>query len=218
MVKVISFKICPFFQQVVAVLHARNTPHEVEYADFDNCLFEISPTGKAPILITNGGDVLFDSVAIIAYLDELYPVNDADLSPEERAIAFGWGNVAVNNYFNQCNAMRSETVEIFNERVGLLNKALTKVEAAHKGTKFFTSEIPLSVDISWITLMYRAKLVERHTGFDFFQSFPKIKAWQSAVLKLETVEISVSEDFEDIFTNFYLNQNTYLGSKRLLAA
>ena len=73
MIKVISFKICPFFQQAMAVVQDRNIPHEVEYADFDNCQFEISPTGKAPILITDQSDVLFDAVAIIAYLDDVYP-------------------------------------------------------------------------------------------------------------------------------------------------
>lgn len=218
MIKVISFKICPFFQQVMSVIHDRNIPHEVEYADFDNCLFDISPTGKAPILITEDGEVLFDSVIIISYLNEVYPVDGPVQSAEERAIARGWANVASNNYFNQCNAMRSETAEILAERVAIFNKALTMVEAAHQGSKFFGGDSPSITDISWITLMYRAHLVQKHTGFDFFADFPKIKAWQSAVLELDAVKKSVSVDFEDIFIGFYLNETTWLGVKRLRAA
>jgi glutathione S-transferase len=210
--KVVSFKICPFFQQVLAVLEAKNIPHEVEFTDFDNCLFEVSPNGKAPILITDDGVTLFDSDAIISYLEATYPEKDTSVTNEERALERGWRFQASKNYVAQCSAMRSETSESFASLTQVFQKALVKVEANLGNTEFFNGSKLGNVDIAWLPILHRATLIEKHTGYDFFENFPRIKAWQQNVMKLNLVEKSVSGDFEKIFTDFYLPSSSYLGS------
>ncbi|MCG7584673.1 glutathione S-transferase family protein [Photobacterium sp. OFAV2-7] len=214
MLKVISFKICPFFQYVAAMLEAKKVPYQVEYADFNNCLFDVSPNGKAPILITESGAVLFDADAIVAYISRTYPGMESVSSDEELALSQAWALYGSKNYVPQCSAMRSDTEQDFESAFGVFAKSLNKVESVLGQTKYFLGNELSSVDIAWLPLLHRAALVEKYTGVDLFDRWPKIKAWQSQIMTLDIVEKSVSEDFEAVFSNFYLSPKTYLGSKR----
>ena len=210
MIKVISFKICPFFQHVMAYLHARQIPHEVEYTVFDDCRFDVSPTGKAPILITEPGETLFESEAIIDYLEARYPDADDKRSLEQKALDRAWSHYGSKHYVPQCSAMRSEDAGTLAERVKVLDGGLAKMEGRLAGQRFFHGDKPGPVDIAWSTLLYRAALLEKHSGYDFLAAFPALKAWQHALLAEDFVARSVSADFEAVFTGFYLSDVSYL--------
>ena len=75
MLKLISFKICPFVQRVTALLEAKNIPYEVEFIslrDKPEWFLDISPNGQVPVLVTEKGEALCESEAIIEYLEEAY--------------------------------------------------------------------------------------------------------------------------------------------------
>nr|WP_010650429.1 hypothetical protein [Vibrio campbellii] len=48
-----------------------------------------------------------------------------------------------------------------------------------------------------------------HSGYDFFCGLPKMKAWQKHILESGLAEKTVSKDFVQLFSDFYLT-NTYL--------
>ncbi len=128
MIKIVSFKICPFFQYVTAMLKAKNIPFEVEYADFDNCLFEVSPNGKAPIVITEDKQVLFDADAIVNYLDRQYDGLYQPKTVEEQAFVEAWSNYGSKNFVPQCTAMRSVDQNAFDTHWPIFEKALINIE------------------------------------------------------------------------------------------
>lgn len=76
---------------------------------------------------------------------------------------------------------------------------------------YFSGEALSLVDIAWLVLLHRAAIIERHAGYDFLEKFPKMKNWQKSVLTTGLQNLSVSSDFEELFTDFYLSENTYLG-------
>lgn len=89
MIKVFSFKICPFVQRVTALLEANKIPYEVEYIslkDKPQWFLEISPSGQVPVLVTESGQAVFESDAIIEYLNEIYPSLKPGISPEQRTL------------------------------------------------------------------------------------------------------------------------------------
>lgn len=212
--KVISFKLCPFVQRVTALLEAKGLPYEVEYislSDKPQWFLDISPNGQVPVLITDGGTALFESDAIAEYLEEVYPPLQADLSPEERARNRAWSYLASKNYLAQCGAQRSPDPETLAERSARLNSAFDTVEQ-HLGTaRFFSGDRIGMVDIAWLTLLHRAAIVERHSGYDFIGPRPRLKAWQQALMGTGLAEKSVAPDFEEAFSAFYLSDETYLG-------
>ena len=70
MIKIVSFKICPFVQRVTALLEAKGIPYEIEYISLKvkpQWFLDISPTGQVPMLVTEQGEALFESDSIMEY-------------------------------------------------------------------------------------------------------------------------------------------------------
>lgn len=217
MIKIISFTICPYVQRVAALLEAKNIAYEVENInihDKPQWFLDISPTGQVPILITEEGTALFESDAIIEYIDDISSPLEAKLTPEERALDRAWSHQAVKNYLAQCSAQRSPDEETFIERRDKFNKALNMIDKQLKKGPYFKGETFSNVDIAWIPILHRAAIIAEHSCYDFFAKFPKIKAWQEAVLKTDAAQKSVSNRFEDAFTSFYLSDKTFLGRSK----
>ncbi|PMN89920.1 glutathione S-transferase family protein [Enterovibrio norvegicus] len=213
MLKIVSFKICPFVQRVTAALEAKKIPYEIEFInlkDKPQWFLDISPNGQVPVMVTDGGAVLFESDAIVEYIDDEYGELESGVTNEQRALDRAWGYLGSKNYMTQCGTMSSKDEAIFSEREKKLRAVFEKAEKQLSGeTRFFKSDTLSKVDIAWLPLLHRAAIIKAHSGHDFFCGMPKMQAWQAAIMKTGLVEKSVSADFEQRFADFYLT-NTYL--------
>ncbi len=214
MLKVVSFKICPFVQRVTALMEAKNIPYEIEFislADKPQWFLDISPNGQVPVVTTESGTTLFESDAIIEYLEEAYPPLQNGLSPEQKALNRAWSYLASKNYLVQCSAQRSADAKTLAERTAKLGEAFDKVEKQLTGSLYFNGNELSGVDIAWLPLLDRAHIIEESTGYDFIGARPKVKAWQQHLRTTGLSEKSVAADFETAFKDFYLSDKTYLG-------
>ncbi|MCG3886111.1 glutathione S-transferase family protein [Photobacterium leiognathi] len=213
MLKIVSFTICPFVQRVTAALEAKNIPYEIEYISLKNkpqWFLDISPNGQVPVLITENNTALFESDAIIEFIEDEYDPLEQDLNNEQRALDRAWSYLAAKSYLPQCGTMGSKDKDTFIQREENLRKAFTKAENQLSGnTLFFKSDTISRVDIAWLPLLHRAAIIKNHTGYDLLCCLPKLQTWQSTLLKTGLAEKSVAPDFIDKFTGFYLT-NTYL--------
>lgn len=214
--KVISMKICPYVQQVRAVLEAKNLPYEVEHIDTSRdrpeWLMEASPDGgEVPLLITDEGDKLFQSDSIVEYLDEISASPLVTGTPLEKAQIRAWGRLAADNYLTQCSTQRSPDEETLKERMEDLTPIFKYTNLQLKDGPYFQGSSLGMVDLSWLPLLHRTALIKKHSGYDFLKDYSKLKDWREAVLATGLQIGSVPEDFEEIFTGFYLNEETYLG-------
>jgi glutathione S-transferase len=214
MIKIVSFTICPFVQRVTAFLEAKGLDYEVAFIslqDKPQWFLDISPNGQVPVLISEDGRTVFESEAIVEYIEEKYGALQPGLSPETRAQNRAWGYLAAKNYLVQCSAQRAPSRADLDARSAKLGAAFDKIEAQLGGTRFFGGSTPGWVDIAWLVLLHRAAIIEQHSGFDFIGSRPRLKRWQQNLLATGLAEKSVAADFTDAFTAFYLSQDTYLG-------
>lgn len=214
MIRIISFKICPFVQRVTALLEAKEMEYRVDYIslkDKPEWFLALSPTGQVPVLVTEGGEALFESDAIAEYLDEIAPPLEPGISPEARARNRAWSYQASKHYLAQCSAQRSGDAEALEARSAPLRKAFARAEEALGAGPFFNGERLGNVDIAWLVLLHRAAIIRARAGYDFLAGFPKVQAWQRALLATGLAERSVAEDFEAAFAGFYLSEETYLG-------
>ncbi|MGY0399507.1 MAG: glutathione S-transferase family protein [Ostreibacterium sp.] len=218
MIKIISFKICPFVQRITALLEAKKIKYEIKYIDLNNkptWFLDLSPTGQVPILITESKTPLFESDAIAEYIDDIYEVLEPNISAEQRAINRAWSYQATKHYLIQCAAQRSPNLEALSKKVAILNKAFIKIENQLGNTNFFNSEKLNNVDIAWLVLLHRIKIIQNNTAYNFIKDYPKIQKWQKNLLETGLAEKSVSSDFEQKFTDFYLTNETFLGGNKL---
>ncbi|WP_432474490.1 glutathione S-transferase family protein [Amphritea sp. HPY] len=218
MIKVVSFKICPFVQRVTVILEAKRLPYEIEYislSDKPDWFKGISPNGQVPVLISESGVALFESDAIAEYLDEIAPPLEAGSSPEQRALDRAWSYQATKQYLVQCSTMRSADKTTLQERTAKLANAFAKAEKQMtESGPYFKGEQLSNVDLAWLPLLHRADIIRRHTCYDLLQGYPKVQAWQQVLMATGLAEKSVAADFEQKFTDFYLSDETYLGASR----
>lgn len=214
MIKVVSFKICPFVQRVTALLEALKVPYELEYIslkDKPQWFLDISPNGQVPVLVAENGTALFESDAIVEYINEVYGPLEQNESPEQRAINRAWAYQATKHYLVQCSTMRSGDSATLDERMAKMRKLFSKAEDALGEGPYFNGAQLSNVDIAWITLLHRAEIIKRHRCFDMLEGLPKMQAWQQALMETGLAEKSVADDFEPAFTGFYLSNETFLG-------
>ena len=212
--KVVSFKICPFVQRVTALLEAKNIAYELEYIRLDDkpqWFLDISPHGQVPVLITDGGTALFESDAIVEYIEESKGALQPELSLEEKAANRAWSYLASKNYLVQCGAQRSPDQDALKERSGKLDQAFDKIEKQLGDTPFFGGDVIGMVDIAWLPLLHRANIIERRSGFDFVGDRPKLKKWQNQLMETGLAEKAVAADFDEAFSAFYLSDQTFIG-------
>lgn len=212
--KIVSFKICPFVQRVTALLEAKNVAYELEFislSDKPQWFLEISPNAQVPVLITDQGTALFESDAIVEYIEEAFPAPQPGLSLEDKATNRAWSYLASKNYLVQCSAQRSPNHDVLKERSEKLGKAFDRIEKQLGETPFFAGEAIGMVDIAWLTLLHRADIIERGSCYDFVGDRPKLKKWQKQLLRTGLAEKSVAPDFEEAFSAFYLSDQTFLG-------
>ena len=216
MIKIVSFTICPFVQRVTAALEAKNIPYQVDYISLSSkpqCFLDLSPNGQVPILITENNVTLFESDAIVEYINDKYGALDDSISHEERALDRAWSYLATKNYLKQCGTMSSKTESEFNEKAEKLLKEFAKMEAqlSPEYLLFRSNQIG-AVDIAWLPILHRAAIIKAQSGFDFLATLPKMQKWQRALLQSGLTEKSVADNFEPKFIDFYLT-NTFLAGK-----
>ncbi|WP_051216030.1 glutathione S-transferase family protein [Ferrimonas futtsuensis] len=217
MLKVISFTICPFVQRITALLEAKGLPYQVEYIELANkpdWFLEISPNGQVPLLLTEQGSALFESDAIAEYLEDSFGPLQPELTPEQKALNRAWSTLGSKQYLVQCSAQSSADIETLVERSAKLAGAFTKVEKALGTHRYFNSNSPSMVDIAWLPVLHRAWIIKEKTGYDFLAGFPKVQAWQSAILDSGLTAPSVSTAFMERFEEYYLSERTLLGRLR----
>ena len=214
MIKIVSFKICPFVQRVTALVEAKRVPYDIEFINLSNkpqWFMDISPTGQVPMLITEEGEALFESDAIVEYIEEVTPPLVEDVSPVQRAKDRAWSYQASKHYLVQCSTMQSRDKAVLAEREAKLTKAFEKAEKQLGEGPFFNGETLGNVDIAWLPLLHRAQIVREHSGYDFLADYPKVRTWQGAIAETGLYAKSVATDFNEKFSDFYLTEHTFLG-------
>mmetsp|Transcript_38120 Transcript_38120/g.43251 ORF Transcript_38120/g.43251 Transcript_38120/m.43251 type:complete len:226 (+) Transcript_38120:53-730(+) len=75
--KLITNPVSPFNSRAIIALEFKQLPYDVEYYDHDKdqarIKSELNPLGKVPILVTEEGVAIYESLAILEYLDSQYP-------------------------------------------------------------------------------------------------------------------------------------------------
>ena len=113
------------------MLEAKQIPYDIEFiklSDKPQWFLDISPTGQVPVLVTESGEALFESDAIVEYIDDISAPLEQDQTPEDRARNRAWSYQASKHYLVQCSTMQSKDEDTLAERSAKLDKAFARVE------------------------------------------------------------------------------------------
>lgn len=188
----ISFKLCPFVQRVAIALEHKQVEYSIDYVDLadpPDWFMALSPLKKVPVLQV-GEAVLFESAAILEYVDEAHDprLHPADLVRRAR-------NRAWMEFGNQCmwEALRLTTKESegeFHEVVDTVHEKFDQLETAVE-TPFFNGDEFGLIDASFAPLLQRLQLLDDlRPGILDRERHPDIDRWKDALLELESVHRS----------------------------
>ena len=188
-------------------LREKGIAHDIDYVDLSDrpdWFVAISPLGKVPVLEVTRDDgtkvVLFESVVINEYLDEVTEGSMLPAEPLERARCRAWiefGNAVLNDAFNvtaaKDEAALSEVLKKLGMKLDRLEREITT------GPFFLGAEVSL-VDAAFTPALQRLSWANKiYPAMAIFEGRPKIARWWEALSERESVRGSAVVDLRKHF-------------------
>jgi len=203
-ITLVSHALCPYVQRIAialaekAVVHQRRT---VDLAAKPDWFLAISPLGRTPVL-TVGGNALFESAAIMEFLEETQPRPLHPADPVERAHHRAWIGFAsecLNDIAGFYAAPDRDTLEA---KAGALARRFRILEARLGDGPWFAGERFSLVDTAFAPVFRYFEAFERIADFGFFDGLGKLQAWRAALAARETVRNAVGPDYAVLLEAF----------------
>ena len=201
-------------------MRAKEVEFEVTYlerGETPDWLLAISPHGLVPVLKVDD-DALFESNAIVEYLDETIEPQLHPKDPIKRAHNRAWTDFVpeCSRAFGQFNFAKSKksqaaTLKELSERVGKLEGAIAS-ERGNDGP-YFNGDTLCLVDAAYAPFLQRFGMVEKLVDSDLLREFPLVKNWSKALMENEFVKHSVPPGFEKIFEEYLIYREAYAAIK-----
>lgn len=201
--RLISFKTCPFVQRAVFALEEKGAPYTIEFIDLANkpaWFLAISPRGKVPVLEVEGTP-LFESQAIVEYLDETIAPRLASSDPVQRARERAWFAFAAEDLFAPMyRLMYSKDPAVVDKEAAATRGPLTRLETELAGREWLSGDGTAFglADVAMLPFFTRAELVRRWGGLDLLEGLDRVGAWAARLLGRPAAARSVPADFEEV--------------------
>jgi glutathione S-transferase len=215
----ISFDLCPYVQRAAIVLAEKGVSFERIDIDLENkpdWFLAISPRGKVPLLKV-GEDVLFESAAIVEYLDEAHEPRLHPENPITRARHRAWmefGSAILSDIWTLETATEQKT---FDAAVAGLKEKFARVEAELGDGPWFAGEAFTIVDAVFAPAFRIFDTFDRLTDLGVFDDLPKVSRWRAALAQRPSVREAVVSDFHDRLLRFLTRKNGVIVQERAAA-
>ena len=184
--KLISFKLCPLVQRVNIVLMKKSVDYDLVYVDLASppeWFRRLSPFGQVLLLQVDEG-VLFESVAIIEYLEDrfvprLYP-DDAYIRAQNRSWVEQSGETTRAAFYLTVKESEDEYVAVCKE----LSEKLVRLESVLLSEPYFNGSEFGIVDASCAPFFQRVSFLEElRSGIVDWDHLPKVGRWKDVLLQ-----------------------------------
>lgn len=222
----VSHHLCPYVQRISIALAEKDVPFErkyVELADKPDWFVELSPLGKVPLFkvsMNDGGQpvILFESAAILEYLEEtkgnpLHPV-----SPLQRARHRAWieyGSTILNAIASFYSA---QTIQDFDRAAERLSGLFARLEGELDHGPWFAGDNFSLVDAVFGPVFRYFDNFDRIGDFALLAGMQKIAAWREQLAARPSVQKAVSADYPDRLNRFLAARNGILAQRMKRAA
>lgn len=200
----VSFDLCPYVQRAAIMLKEKNVPYERIDVDLENkpeWFLKISPRGKVPLLKV-GEDVLFESAAIVEYLDETQEPRLHPEDPVTRARHRAWmefGSAALSDIWTLETTTDRKS---FDAAARALKEKFARLEADLGDGPYFAGRAFSLVDAVFAPVFRYFDVFDTMTDLGVFDSLTKVPAWRRALAERPSVREAVVADYNDRLRRF----------------
>ena len=208
----VSHTLCPYVQRAVIALTEKRVPFERRYVDLANkpaWFLRISPLGKTPVLQV-GDEAIFESAAILEYLDETQPAPLHPVDPVERArhrawIEFGSGTLSdIAGFYSAPDAAAFETW------AGALRARFQLLERHLGAGPYFSGYSFRLVDAAFGPVFRYFDVFDRIGDFGILRGLPRIASWRRALAARPSVREAVQADYAEELERFVERRQSHL--------
>lgn len=211
--ELVGSKLCPFVQRSVITLLHKQVKFCIRYVDLSEppeWFLDLSPTKKVPLLVVDGGNVIYESAVINELIDELTPARLHPDDPIQRARNRSWIEFGSNCLVDTLHMTTAETEEAFRDVVSAHKTKLEILEAELNEGLFFNGADFSLVDAAYAPLFVRLALIDRLLPVFDRKALPKVAQWSDRLLALPSVINSVVPDFPKLYEALIWKRQGYL--------
>lgn len=216
----VSHPLCPYVQRVATVLAEKNLPFtrvDIDLADKPAWFLALSPTGKTPMLLV-GDEALFESAAILEYLDETAPPRLHPDGALERARHRAWieyGALLLNDIGAFYNARDEQALEACAQT---LRTRFAGLEKALGDGPYFAGERFSLVDAALAPVFRYLDVFESLGHGPFFAPESRLQAWRGALARRASVAAAAAPAYPERLRAFLQRRPSALAARMATAA
>ena len=216
-ITLVSHALCPYVQRIAIALAEKGVAHDrltVDLSSKPQWFLDISPLGRTPVLKV-GGAALFESAAILEYLEETQagPLHPVD--PIERAHHRAWIGFA-SEVLNDIAGFYSAPTDVALEAKAAALRARFRLLEQQLGEgPWFEGDRFSLVDAAFAPVFRYFDTFDQIADFGFFEGLRRVSDWRSALATRPSVRAAVASDYGDRLTGFLCRRGGALA--RLMA-
>jgi glutathione S-transferase len=198
----VSFETCPWVQRAAIVLREKNVPFEFRHIQPDNrpdWFLAISPHKKVPVLRIDDSVSLFESNAIVEYLDETIAPRLHPEDPVVRAVNRAWTDYLPTFATAVTGTAYAETEADYLKAAANIPVAFDRLEKAlvkQSDGPFFNGAKYSLVDAAYAPFLQRYFFLDRIKRIGEIEKYPRLNAWAATLLARPSTHSFPPADFE----------------------
>jgi glutathione S-transferase len=197
--QLVSHPICPYVHRAAAFLKEKGVAFDWRPVDLQrkpDWFLALSPRGKVPVLVTDDGTAIFESVVILEYLDETNGMSLLPADPLERARHRMWIEISNDLMTGHYKVATAATPADRAAARRALRDTLERFEQVVRGPWFDGDTLSL-VDFAAGPALVRIERIDRWLDLSLFDGLPKVAAWARAVVERPAFRDTMVADFDD---------------------
>lgn len=215
--KLVSHPLCPYVQRAAIVMTEKEVAFErvdIDLADKPAWFLALSPTGKTPLLMVGETHALFESAAIVEYLDETCGAPLMPTDPIERARSRAWIEFASGTLADIAGLYVASDEPAFANKQAALEQRFNQIDGALVGPWFSGKRFGL-VDAAFAPVFRYLDAFGRLAGLTLADGSVRLTEWRLALAERPSVVKSVPPDYPERLEHFLLARNSYLARVRI---
>lgn len=211
---VMSHVLSPYVQRAVISLTEKGAAFERTYIDLSakpDWFLALSPLGKTPVL-TVDGSAIFESSAILEYLEDTQPNPLHPTDPLERARHRAWIEFGSAFLGDIAGFYGAPDAEGFAVKTAALRGKAEKLEAALRDGPYFGGGDFSLVDAVFGPVFRYFDTFDLIGDFGVLTGLPKLARWRAALARRPSIRAAVLENYPELLWAFLRKRDAHLAS------
>ncbi len=210
----VSHDLCPYVQRAAIALAEKGVPYDRRWVDLaakPDWFRAVSPLGKVPLLLV-GDAVLFESAAIVEFVDETTPGRLHPSDPIERARHRAWIEVASTVLSAIAGAYSAPDAAGLEAKLAEIRRRFETIEAALGDGPWFAGAAFSLVDAAFAPVFRYFDAFDRIRPFGVFDGLPRVGRWRAELAGRPSVQAAAVPDYSERLWRFLQARRSHLAT------